>query len=220
MIVAERVRERLAVKGLSQSELARRVGVTQGAIAKIVSGISQGSSHLHRVARELETTPAYLTGETQDPSLGAAPAPTPETVAEQLDLLMIPEMDIQYGMGGGTIVIEGADMTSIPFPRAWLESVTKSPVELLFFARGRGDSMQPTVMDGDIVLIDRSDTRIIDQDRIWAIGFGELGAIKRVRRRGGGGWKLMSDNPLVSDEMLADDEMFVVGRVIWVGRKI
>lgn len=57
---------------LTQSELARRIGVTQGAIAKIASNNPNGSSFLHKLARELRTTPEYLTGETDDPDAGAS----------------------------------------------------------------------------------------------------------------------------------------------------
>lgn len=64
---------------VSQSELARRVGVSQTTIAKLLSGKGYGSKHLHRIARELQTTPAYLEGETDDPNLGAPPpAPAPK----------------------------------------------------------------------------------------------------------------------------------------------
>jgi phage repressor protein C with HTH and peptisase S24 domain len=220
MILSDRVRTLMEERGLSQSELARRIQVTQGAIAKIVGSNPGGSSHLHKIARELGTTPAYLTGEIDDPSAGAVPAPTPGMIAEQLGLVLVPEVDLEYGMGGGTVVLEDADSRSIPFPRAWLESLTSSPVEQLFFARGRGDSMMPTLLDGDVVLIDRSVRKIVEQDRIWAVGYGDLGAIKRVRRKGSGGFKIMSDNPLVSDEEVSDDELFIVGRIIWIGRKI
>ena len=61
---------------MTQSELARRVKVTQGAIAKIVSNNPGGSAHLHKIARELGTTAEYLTGETDDPEAGA-PAEVP-----------------------------------------------------------------------------------------------------------------------------------------------
>jgi transcriptional regulator with XRE-family HTH domain len=68
MIHAERLREAMTKRLLSQSELARRVGVTQTTIRKLVSGTGYGSKYLHRIARELETTPAYLEGETDDPA--------------------------------------------------------------------------------------------------------------------------------------------------------
>ena len=75
MIVAERIRERLNAAELTQSELARRVGITQGTIAKLANGSAYGSSHLHKIARELQTTPAYLSGEVDDPDEGAPPPP-------------------------------------------------------------------------------------------------------------------------------------------------
>ncbi len=76
MLIAGRLQERMSKFGLSQSELARRVGVTQTTIRKLVSGGGYGSKYLHLIARELQTTPAFLTGETDDPSAGAPPEPT------------------------------------------------------------------------------------------------------------------------------------------------
>lgn len=68
MVEPDRLRERLDARELSQAELARRVGVTQQSIAKLVAGRSSGSRFLHRIARELQTTTAYLEGETDDPA--------------------------------------------------------------------------------------------------------------------------------------------------------
>jgi transcriptional regulator with XRE-family HTH domain len=75
MSVGSRIQERLETTGLSQSELARRVHLTQPAINALIRGSSRSSTHLHRIARELGTTPAYLTGETDDPDADAPPAP-------------------------------------------------------------------------------------------------------------------------------------------------
>lgn len=71
MIVSERVQERMDAAGLSQSELARRVGVSQPTIYKLLRRSKKGSTHLHRIARELGTSPGYLTGETDDPEENA-----------------------------------------------------------------------------------------------------------------------------------------------------
>ena len=75
MELAERIDGLLKERGLSQSELARRVGLRQSTINYLVNGRSRGSKHLHVIARELGTTAAYLAGETDDPDAGAAPAP-------------------------------------------------------------------------------------------------------------------------------------------------
>lgn len=71
MIDAGRLKRRMEDCGISQAELARRVGVAQTSIFKLVSGRSYSSRHLHLIARELRTTPAYLTGETDDPNSDA-----------------------------------------------------------------------------------------------------------------------------------------------------
>jgi transcriptional regulator with XRE-family HTH domain len=75
MIVSERVSERMQRLGLSQSELARRVGVAQPTIYKLLRSSKKGSTHLHQIARELQTTPAYLSGEVDDPEANAPPPP-------------------------------------------------------------------------------------------------------------------------------------------------
>lgn len=85
MFDSARFREMLQRRGLSQSELARRVGVSQASIYRLAAGDAYGSKHIHRIARELQTTPAYLTGETDDP-LEDAPDP-PEITRKDLEFL-------------------------------------------------------------------------------------------------------------------------------------
>ncbi len=63
-----RIEERLKALKLSQAELARRASVPQTTINSLVRGNSRTSPHLIRIAHELKTTPAYLTGATDDPS--------------------------------------------------------------------------------------------------------------------------------------------------------
>lgn len=85
MDVGQRILERLKVTGLNQSELARRVGLSQPAINALIRGSSRSSTHLHKIARELRTTPAYLEGEVDDPHEDAPAAP--EFSAEERHLV-------------------------------------------------------------------------------------------------------------------------------------
>lgn len=75
MVVGSRVLERLEKVGLSQAELARRIGVSQPTISNVIHRSKKGTTHLHQIARELGTTTAYLSGETDDPSATAGPLP-------------------------------------------------------------------------------------------------------------------------------------------------
>lgn len=67
MLIPERLVRLMADRQISQSELARRVRVSQQTIGKLCKGASASSAHLHKIARELDTTAEYLTGETNDP---------------------------------------------------------------------------------------------------------------------------------------------------------
>lgn len=220
MSVGDRIRERMLCLGLSQSELGRRVGITQGAISQLIKGDSRGSKYLHLIARELHTSPGYLSGETDDPAADAAPIPTPELIAEQLDQIMLPRLEIGYSMGGGSVFEDYHEVGRMPFPREWLRPLMRGSFAELFLAKGEGDSMMPTLLDGDDVIIDTAQKQISQQDRIWAVAYGDLGMIKRVRRLPGGTYQLNSDNPAVTPIEANDDEMHVVGRVVWVGRRI
>jgi phage repressor protein C with HTH and peptisase S24 domain len=170
------------------------------------------------IARELQTTTAYLAGETDDPAEGALPVPTPQLIAEQLDLVEIHQIDLAYGLGG-TFTDVPIQVEVLRFPRAWVAAITSSPPELLTFARGRGDSMAPTINNNDMILIDRSQRTIREQDSIWALTVGDIGMIKRIRVRGPK-VQILSDNDKVSPDEAHVDEVNVIGRVIFVGRLV
>jgi phage repressor protein C with HTH and peptisase S24 domain len=218
MIQSERVRALMAERGLSQSALARAVGVTQGAIAKIVSSNPGGSSHLHKIARELGTSVAYLTGETDDRNEGALPLPTPALIAEQLDLVEIRSIDFAYGMGG-TFGDDHIEEEVLHFPRKWINAISSSPAPMLTFARGRGDSMAPTMNEGDVILIDRAQRTVLEQDAIWALTLGPIAMVKRLRVKGEQ-VTILSDNDRVSPDTVHADELNIVGRVVFVGRRL
>lgn len=215
---AGRLRDSLAAVGLSQSELARRVGVSQAAIAKLVTGHAYGSKHLHKIARELGTTPAFLTGETDDPAEGAIPAPSPTVIAEQLDLVEVQEIDLKFGMGATDLEVP-VTRNVRHFSREWLRQYTRANPETLYFAQGIGDSMAPTLLDSDLLLIDTSEQSIRMADKIYAIAFYGSGMVKRLRP-GREGVRILSDNPAVPDDVASDEELHVLGRVVGIVRKM
>jgi phage repressor protein C with HTH and peptisase S24 domain len=220
MAVGDRIAARLAELGMSQSELARKVELAQPTINNLINRNKVGTKHLHRIAYALQTSAAYLNGETDDPTIGALPAPTPELIAEQLGMRLIPEIDLDFALGGGAFVDGEIGSTLVPFRREWLDRIVRYGPSDLFLTRGDGDSMMPTILDEDDVIVNRADNTITKQDRIWALGYGQLATIKRVRRMADGRFLLMSDNPNVSPIEAVEDELHVVGRVVWIGRRM
>lgn len=220
MSLGDRIAMLMDEQDVSQAELARRVGLSQPTIHALIKGGSQGSKHLHKIARALNTSTHFLAGETDDPAANAVPVPTPQSIADQLDLTLVPQLELGYSMGGGSVFNDYRHTGFRAFDRGWLKSIARGAFSDLFVARGEGDSMQPTLMDEDMVLIDTSQKFIHQQDRIWAISYGDLGMIKRVRRLATGAYRIISDNQNIKPFDVVDEEMHVVGRVVWIGRRI
>jgi phage repressor protein C with HTH and peptisase S24 domain len=218
MVIPERLKDRLDAASQTQAGLARAIGVSQTTIAKLAAGSRGGSKHLHLIARELGTTPAYLTGETDDPTAGALPRPSPALIAEQLDVVQLPMLNLKYGMGGGTVV-DDEQAELIPMSRKWLRTFTNSDPSQLFLTRGTGDSMSPTILHEDMLIGDRSQTEVLMGDQIWAITHYGAGLIKRLRPMEGG-YRILSDNSAVPPDTATDGSMQIVGRIIYVMRGI
>lgn len=143
----------------------------------------------------------------------------PEAPGERDDIVEVAEVDLRYGMGAS--YLDSAAITEPrQFSRAWLRHFTDSPPSQLFWARGQGNSMEPTIHDSDIVLFDRSDRTPRMADLIWAFAFGEVGMIKRLRPMPDGSVKILSDNQSVPPETAHDNEVHIIGRAIAVVKKI
>lgn len=223
MFRGDRLEALLLERGISQSELARRVGVSQATIWKLTREPAQGSKHTHKIARELGVSPEYLMGETDDQSsVGgvsdgrlAFRTSVPE---RDPDLVEIAEIDLRYGLGG-TYVDGPVVESKRAFSRSLLRHLTHSAPEHLFWTLGDGDSMEPTIRSGELILIDRSQVSPRMGDGIWAFAWGDVGMIKRLRPMPDGTVEIHSDNQLVRPAVAADGELHVIGRVVAILRK-
>ncbi|WP_257555087.1 S24 family peptidase [Sphingobium sp. CFD-2] len=213
-----RIRSRLETLGMSQAELARRVGIKQPSINHLIKNGAQGSKHLHQIAQALQTTPAYLTGEIDDPAEGYVALPSADVIAVELGLVPVREIDLRYGMGATELEVP-VTTTVRHFSRDWIRIYTGASPDHLYFAQGIGDSMAPTILDSDLLLIDASEQTLHLADKIWACAYGNSGMVKRLRQMADGSVKIMSDNQNVRDEIAYDNELHVLGRVVAIVRK-
>lgn len=135
------------------------------------------------------------------------------------DLVVVAQITPEFGLGA-IIMDEYAAPEMRTFSRSWLRQITTSPVEKLYWARGRGNSMSPLINDGEPILIDMSENSIRDEDLVWAFAYGNVAGIKRLRQLANGSVRMMSDNTYVSDEIAHDDELNIFGRVVAVVKNI
>lgn len=217
-----RIKERLDALRKDAVWLASESGVPLSTVYDTLRRGIGKPGHAIRFARALGVSIDWLLTGKNPPSTGSDNRLVAQDadLVERFGLRMIPEVDIAYSMGGGAVHDEYFESRMVPFRRDWLDRISRGRPADFFLAGGVGDSMMPTILDGDDVLVNRAEHVIRHQDRIWAIGYGELGMIKRVRRLPSGMFQLNSDNPAVTPIEATEDELHVVGRVAWIGRRV
>lgn len=213
-IVGSRLEKLIEDRRLSQSAVARLIGVSQPSIGRLISGETRKSSKIIELARVLETTPEYLIGERDNPDQGYTPTPPSPELASDLGLSPVKEIDLTFGMGVGYIDDAFVEDSVRYFPTSWLRELTRTAPEHLVFARAKGDSMKPTLTDGDIVIIDMQKNSIREQDAVWAVAVGQIAMVKRIWANADGSYKIKSDNPNVDAEIAVDGEMHVMGQIV------
>lgn len=200
---------RLDAAGLKQRELAAVLRIEENKVSKVKKGERQLK------AAELLDARKWLAriegGDDHDAS--------PAVDEDDPDAVKVQEWNFAYGMGAGTYLDLPVTGEMHQFSRNWLRQFTHAPPDKIFLARGTGDSMMPTILDADVVLIDTSDNRVKVGDKIWAIAYGDTGLIKRLRPMADGSVKMLSDNQSVPPETAYDGELSIVGRVVAIVRK-
>jgi phage repressor protein C with HTH and peptisase S24 domain len=193
-------------EGITPTALAREAGLADTTISRPLNGKAStrlSSPTIEKLRARFPNFPGWVTDRTSS------------ATAED-DTIEIEQIDLRYGLGGAFLDEDQIQAEPGKFPARWIRSITRSRPELLFWGTGRGDSMAPTIIDGALVLGDRSQTIPRDDDLIWACTYGSIGMIKRLRVRPGH-VELLSDNPLVPNETIVPDNDFrIIGRIVAV----
>lgn len=148
------------------------------------------------------------------------PGPSP-TTQDMNGFILIPRYNVEASAGGGSVVAEERIIDRMAFREDWVRvTLGLSPKDLVLIS-ATGDSMEPTLHPGDLLLLDRSIERIKD-NAIYAIQVNGTLLIKRVQRRTDGSVIIKSDNAAYETEVLTDskaEDLRIVGRLVWAGRR-
>src|SRR5690606_10388310 len=89
-------------------------------------------------------------------------APSPEVVLDGERFAAIPRFEVELAAGSGRLNDDEEPVEHLAFNRAWLDRMGLPPSKVCLLTV-TGDSMEPKLHDGDLVLIDRRRTRIRDR---------------------------------------------------------
>lgn len=105
------------------------------------------------------------------------------------------------------------------FPASMIERLALRPDALTLIV-ARGDSMVPTIADGDDILVDSGDRRVGRRPAIFVLRIDGAVVVKRLHLAGAS-LIVESDNPDAAPiSPLPAAEAEVIGRVVWLGRKL
>jgi hypothetical protein len=137
-------------------------------------------------------------------------------------LIAIKRLDVGASAGPGTEPGAEAERPPIGFDPAWLRTIARGGPDSLSLIRVAGDSMFPTLADGDEILVDRSDGVDTLRDGIYVLRIEDALVVKRLALSPAARTlSIRSDNPAWPSWPDCDpDAVTIVGRVVWAGRKI
>lgn len=147
------------------------------------------------------------------------PGPVSVTI-QRGGYLEAPYYDVEASAGGGALVGEENLHGHLAFRAEWVREMGLDMARCAALSV-RGDSMEPTLADGDTILVDLSQRD--GADGIFCLRVGDTLLVKRVQHRLDGSLSVISDNPAYSPELLHPGEQSafeVLGAVVWAGKTL
>lgn len=138
------------------------------------------------------------------------------------DYYFVPRYDVQASAGYGVANFEERVVDFMAFKREWIRDRLGVDPRHLLTIQAIGDSMSPTIRDGDIILVHTNVTHV-KENAIYVLNVGGDLMVKRVQKKLDGTLIIISDNPAYERETLRSSEaeqLRVVGQAIWHGGAI
>ncbi|HEY0012917.1 MAG TPA: S24 family peptidase [Allosphingosinicella sp.] len=198
-------------QGADYSSLSRMLGRNP---AYIQQYIKRGTPR--RLAEEDRRLLARYFGVAEEALGGPAPAPVPNA-----GLVRVARLEVGASAGPGSLAGDERARGHIAFDPAWLRRMASDPRRLSLI-RVEGDSMVPTLADGDEILVDRGDAGERLRDGIYVLRIEDALVVKRVAPHPAGRTlTIRSDNEAYPSWLDCDPaSVEIVGRVVWVGRRL
>lgn len=216
---SDRINQRMRDLGLQHKDLVAATGASKGTVTNWINGVNNPTGkRLVQLAQALKTTSSWLLTGNSTPEFTQVEPWDSNTPLDD-DEIEIPFFkDFSFACGGGSIGDAIANETrKLRMSKATLRnlSITK---ENAVAATAIGDSMSPTIKDGDTIHVDLGRKNIKD-GKIFAICLGGLFYCKRLYNLPLGGVRIVSDNSVEFPEIhlnaqeIIDQQLEIIG---WV----
>ena len=209
----------------TQEDLARLAKVTQGNIAHLESGRTKTSRKIAEIAEALGVSVAWLSQGKGSPfsnnvdAQHKLPPGAMRVVAVSPDhpsrtqIRKVRDLRLSAGITGFQVETDPRDGGVWDLPTRWIENKGYVP-ERLIAIDVKGESMEPSLYEGDVVVINTADTAPVSGE-VYAVNYEGEAVIKRMIREAGN-WYLTSDNPgpKFGRRLCHGSDCIVVGKIV------
>lgn len=216
--IGQRVKEQREKRRLSQAALGKKLKVTQAAISEIERDITKSSKLLVPMANLFGMNVNELI-------TGVKPLDDGSAVTEEIDSQLL--TDSAYVRPYDPQAIYGKDVSAddisvtvpYPFSVSAFREAGFPPFEFLTTMRADGSGMNPTIEEGQILMMNTLDTEP-ESSKIYLVCIDKRLFIKRFVYTPAG-WLLRSDNPdklTYPDFHISHQDMNTIdvqGRIVW-----
>lgn len=151
----------------------------------------------------------------------ASAAPAPVRGRGLPAVVSVPRLALGASAGGGTLDDDERAAGVMAFDARWLRHLGVRP-QRVSIIRVDGESMAPTLSDGDDIMVDHDDDADRLRDGVYVLRLDGVLMVKRIAMGPlRGRFSVLSDNAHYPDWADIDPTLVdIVGRVVWTGRRL
>lgn len=213
------------LRGLNQEEAAIAIDIKYGTYQKYEYGAYPSRKNIEKIIKFYGCSKNWLlTGEgyafPEGDKIGDLLRQRKSSEKEKLsdEFVFVPQFKSLISAGMGLIPDDNIEMR-VAFRRDWIRR--KGDPKHMSLIKILGDSMEPTLMSGDLVLVNHSCNYLDPQGGIYAIAINNNIMVKRVQPDlHAHKVKIISDNPSYSPIEVDMDQVKINGKIIWYAREI
>lgn len=138
------------------------------------------------------------------------------------NLVTVPWLSVGASAGPGSVADNERANAHFAFDPKWLRTIGAGDPKRMSIIRVEGDSMEPTLTDGDEILVEAAGEKERLRDGIHVLRMDDALVVKRLALNPAGRRvSITSDNPAYpSWPDCPIKSVEIVGRVVWAGRRI
>lgn len=206
-ITSDALRFWLKKAGIKQGELAERTGISQGHISNMMQG-TRGipTPNLEKICEALDISlPEFFSCKDEDSP----------------DIVFVQKVKARPRAGTGGLETDGNFDGKYAFHSSFISRKQGNPEDMVIF-QVAGDSMSPTLADGDLIMINRRD-KDVRTGYIYLLRMEDELMVKRLENRPGSILLIRSDNSDYEDIAInkseIDGQIEIFGRMVWSCRE-